>query len=260
MITGGSILVLDVETAGLRDDFVFETAMRLLPLSWQTGILRKRARCDQNKALCNRLLQIYGCLLYSNCSSYDALQFGRGPWGKPFLINELVDKKLAFSMTNGDKYVAMYVACCPKNIGNFEVGIDIASPADLKTPNEVELYRDIFTEEEYGYVASPLGNIHEKFAFYWSLKECYTKYIGNGLNSDLKQIDFGIVDMHLKTFRKCINPDRPVIYHTIWIDHRREVISVCCDDVDLQLCLETPRLVTVSFDEVLKVLGLNAYA
>ncbi|CAL9735531.1 L-aminoadipate-semialdehyde dehydrogenase-phosphopantetheinyl transferase [Monosporozyma servazzii] len=222
------ILILDIGNSGLEDAFKFETAMRLLPLPVQASVLSKKSQGDKIRTLCNRILQLYGCLVLSGVQKRNDLKFKRGKYGKPIMDSQTAH--LAFSMSNGEEHVCMYIK---KNVDNdsakpIDVGIDIASVKDLQKSEELELYKDVFSEAEYTtLLRCPKEDINKLFAQYWSLKESYTKYLGSGLNIDLKQINTGIVNINQsETIRDIDNES--IKFQSFWIPpHKEEIISIC---------------------------------
>lgn len=225
------ILILDVANSGLKDTFKFESAMRLLPLSEQARILGKKSQNDKIKTLCNRILQLYGYLVMSGEQKKNGLQFKRGKFGKPIVDSQMAH--ISFSMSNGEEHVCMYIKKNDINDSDklIEVGIDIASVNDQPKNEELELYKDIFTEAEYATLLKcPKEDINKLFAQYWSLKESYTKYLGCGLNIDLKQIDMGIVNINQPETIRVIN-NTAIKFQSFWIPPRNEeFISICCSN------------------------------
>lgn len=246
------VLILSVMDTGLKDDFKFETAMRLLPLSAQASVLRKKFQEDKIKTLCNRLLQMFGCLLISGLEYKNELKFKRGKFGKPKLDCPAVN--VSFSMSNGEDHVCMYVQKngCANSEVPVELGIDIASVKDLQKIEELELYRDIFTDLEYETLLNhPKDGIHKLFAHYWSLKESYTKYLGTGLNIDLKQVDTGPIKIDQpETVRDIYS--KSIKFQSFWVSpEKEEIISVCQDN---DISNDIPTVYNVSLNEILEYL------
>lgn len=245
------VLLLNVDNSGLEDDFRFESAMRLLPLRVQAAVLRKKFRADQVKTLCNRLLQLFGCLVLTGLENRKELTFTSGKFGKPRLDSS---RHITFSMSNGESYVCMYVS---KDARVDNVGIDIASVKNLQNKEELELYKDIFTEQEYEILFScPTETVKRLFAHYWSLKESYTKYLGTGLNIDLKQVDIGSIYMNQLETMAHIN-GRSVQFQSFWIQPTgEEIISVCHEKLENETSDSSPPPVIyeISFNQLWKFL------
>lgn len=224
-------IVLDISSSILHDEFEFEMAMRVLPIIWRNRVLNKKNDSDRKKALCNRLLQLVGCSIVCN-DPIDSLEFDTIQNGKPILINQNGNNGyVTFSMTNGQNFVAMYLkrSALDTEIAH-DVGIDLASVADLKDPINLELYRDIFSTTEYESLLLTTGmELKRLFAYYWSFKESYTKYTGAGISCNLKIIDAG----KLEDFNETKEIDRVIenkhmIFHSTWLHHvYPEMVTVC---------------------------------
>lgn len=258
------ILTLNLGKAGLQDDYNFENAIRLLPLPEQVNILRKKFRNDQIKHLCNKLLQHFGCLVMLNHYDHEnsgRLMFTKGKFGKPLLQTD--DLNISFSMSNGEEYVCMCIWNHDNNPLDHEVGIDIASINDLQCKEELELYIDIFTKEEYWTLHNcSKDEIQKLFAHYWSLKESYTKYLGTGLNIDLKRVNIGPIKKDQLKMSRYIAGNL-IQFQTFWIQPKgQEVISICYNQNCLPECENKndkgkdciPIIVEISFKELIDYL------
>lgn len=253
-----AVLVLNIANSGLQNDFNFEMAMRLLPLKDQASVLRKKFKSDQIKALCNRLLQLFGCLIMLKdlLDEKPELVFTRGPFGKPLLDTDAmgINHKLAFSMTNGEEHICMYLKRYMES--NNEVGIDIASNEDLHEPEELPLYKDVLTSTEYLTLNnSSQTDMKKLFAHYWSLKESFTKYLGTGLNIDLKKYDFGTIEMDQPSTVTEFD-GQVLLFRSFWVqEDKREVITICeRHHPDGSNNIEVPKVLIVSFKQLLTYL------
>ena len=258
------VLTLNLTKTELQDDYNFEDAIRLLPIHDQANILRKKFRNDQIRHLCNKLLQYFGCLVMVNNyddKSLSQLKFIKGRYGKPMLQSDKTN--ISFSMSNGEENVCMFIWNHDNDSLDHEVGIDIASINDLQNKEELELYIDIFTEEEYLTLLNcPKDEIQKLFAYYWSLKECYTKYLGTGLNFDLKKVDIGPITKDETNISKRINGSL-IQFQTFWVPPKgQELISICYNQVSLpnneniddKVGDYFPTIVEISFEELINYL------
>lgn len=221
-----AILIVSLGSPALDDVFNFEMAMRALPIKWRAKVASKKTTGDIQKALCNRLLQLFGC---STASSVPArsLSFGIVKNGKPVLQNQ---GNIAFSMSNGEQFVTMYIRkVAPGQIAD-EVGIDIASVKDIRDEGELDTLKDIFAHEEMNTLRSFSGDkLKEMFAYYWSFKESYTKFTGTGISCDLTAIDA----KQLGNFNGVETVDRDIEgnhmhFRSQWLQAtHREVVTVC---------------------------------
>lgn len=243
------ILLVELESSNLMDDYQFEQALRLLPLRTQAKIWSKKTIRGRLASLANSLLEIVGCSVASNIP-VDKLRIQFGAYGKPRLENK---QGISFSMSNGQRYVVQYLSRRGNSLS--EVGIDIASKEDYVDGEDIEMLRDIFSSSEYDHLKSISQEVEQKslFAYYWSLKECYTKLTGVGLNCDLSRINFGEIEL-LTTpavLERTIE-NFPVIFYSQWIGpDRNEVVTVCFHPNPnrvLHNCL--PKLYRISLDEL----------
>ncbi|MBS6196106.1 MAG: 4'-phosphopantetheinyl transferase superfamily protein [Clostridiales bacterium] len=102
---------------------------------------------------------------------------GRDVWGKPFLKYH---EDLFFNISHsGD-----YAACA---LGRVQVGIDIQYH---KAVNVEKMGRKILSEEEWGAFKAE-GCLVEGFYSFWTKKESFLKYTGEGIRRDLKGLEYG---------------------------------------------------------------------
>lgn len=222
------ILVVDIDAANFSDDFTFETAMRFLSLVQQVKVRQRKTEKARHIALCNRLLQLFGCSIVA-ATPFDEAEIEYGSHGKPYLKNH---PEVAFSMSNGEQYVVQYLLR-QGGTRNLDVGIDIAAKSDYTGLEDLNVFRDIFSDREYEQLeAFDNGFKGDLFAYYWSLKECYTKFTGLGLNCDLSKIDCGAIDlpsMSAGVQRKI--DEVQMFFHSTWMQPAcDEIVTVCRKD------------------------------
>ncbi|AET38840.1 holo-[acyl-carrier-protein] synthase Ecym_3352 [Eremothecium cymbalariae DBVPG len=219
------LISINVNDGFLQDDFCFEVAMRLLPTTVQNEILKKK-RFMRPTALGSQLLLLYGCSRILGCS-WRELKFSKSKFGKPFLVHH---DNVAFSMSNGGGNVIIYITKGEEVQGG--VGIDIASTTDCINW-EFEYLNDlktVFSQSEVECLRSTSFDVRDElFTYYWSLKEAYIKYIGEGLNADLALVNLGSLKPLMKsehrTFTKFIN-GKSVQFRSHWYDDCH-IISIC---------------------------------
>lgn len=222
------LLVLDVKQANLEDAFTFERAIRFLSLTQQAKIHQLKTSEGRHRAVCNRLLQLFGCSIV-NGVPLGEVQVEKGTYGKPRLKN---CPQISFSMSNGHKYVAQYISR-RKEGKPGELGVDIASSDDYIGEQDLVTFREVFSSAEYDYLQS-LSNatsISRAFATYWSLKECYSKYTGLGLNCDLSKLDYGKITIpESGSGLQKVMDGIPMLFYSIWISPGKEIVTVCRQD------------------------------
>lgn len=252
------ILIVKLNNASLTDDFFFERAMRFLSLQAQVKVLKKKTIESKYATLCNRLLQMFGCAVASG-TSVEGLEFSYAKYGKPRLDNS---QGITFSMSNGKCYVAQYLL---KTKGEpLDIGIDIASKKDYTGLGDLEIFRDIFSTQEYKHLQS--YDDHQKdslFAYYWSLKECYTKYIGTGLNCDLSKIPIGQVDLPAKdiVIRRVIG-DTSLSFYSRWLaPGSSEIVTICYPNIrisdNIEPVIRVPKIYEITLEEILEYFESN---
>lgn len=253
--TGESILVIDLEHTNLIDDFFFERAIRFLPLEEQVKIHQKKTVHGKHVALCNRLLQLFGCSIFGDIS-YKQVEVSYGVYGKPYLKG---CPEISFSMSNGQRYVIQYLSR-QKGKAATEIGADIASRSDYTGDKDLQTFCDIFSSSEYRHIRScDSAKKAELFAYYWSLKECYTKFTGLGLNCDLSSIDFGELEVPNigKSILRAIDGNL-MWFYSRWVSSSRdEILTVCRKEMSAECGVvgrldEEPTMVEVSLLDIIR--------
>ncbi|CAI4039131.1 hypothetical protein SMKI_07G1020 [Saccharomyces mikatae IFO 1815] len=241
------VFVVEVKEDVLADEFTFEALMRALPLDSQARILNKKSFHDRCSSLCSQLLQLFGCSLATGLN-FREVEFETGSFGKPFLAN---DHSLPFSMSTGEQCVAMSLVKCAKTAKYQDIGIDIASVCNYSGREELELFKEVFSEGEFKALLSS-SDPCTVFTYLWSLKESYTKFTGTGLNTDLSLIDFGNTTFFpvkgastYKTFDGV-----SLVFHSQWFNN--EIITTCMPrSMSDNIRTGRPKLYTISLSTLL---------
>ncbi|QLG72467.1 hypothetical protein HG535_0D01750 [Zygotorulaspora mrakii] len=246
------VLLVDYQNSNLDDPYTFEEALRFLPFEVQRKILSKRISTARNASLSNALLQTFGCSVASS-TTMNELCLKYGTFGKPYLDN---DHSIAFSMSNGQQYVVQYLV---KTAGEtVDVGIDIASKQDYINDQDIDVFRAIFSTMEYEQLesCSQYNEKRELFSYLWSLKECYTKLVGCGLNCDLSLIDFGkprILESPAVIHRTINNTS--VTFYSQWLEpEKEEVVTVChyTSSATERFLTMPPKFYKLTLDDLIK--------
>lgn len=132
--------------------------------------------------------------------SIQDLKLGKGPHGKPFVIG---NPDACFNLTNTWKRPAVKssvastsLSCKPVSLDTrqyymagafapFPVGLDCEYPRPLSK----RLSDRVLSDEEKAQLELSL-HPEEMFLRFWTLKECYVKYTGEGLSRELSSISF----------------------------------------------------------------------
>ncbi len=118
--------------------------------------------------------------LLGRCSECppDAIRFGYGPFGKPYLENEAGTNKLEFSLSHSKDWALAAVA------RGRSIGVDVEEVRAM--PDYEELAHSNFSQAE---VTALLGLRQDQqldgFFACWTRKEAYAKALGLGLSLDL---------------------------------------------------------------------------
>lgn len=109
------------------------------------------------------------CVASANGIDIDSILYGEN--GKPYIENY----KLYFNISHSDGFV-----CCA--VSDKEVGIDAEK---IKTPSD-RVLKKVLCENE----RKTIKDTDRDFIRYWTLKEAYLKYTGEGLSEELFSLDF----------------------------------------------------------------------
>ncbi|SSD60346.1 uncharacterized protein SCODWIG_02107 [Saccharomycodes ludwigii] len=159
----------------------------------------------------------------------NSIKFVKGKYGKPLLESSMPIK---FSMTTDKLFSSMFLT---KGLEDTEVGIDVANVINYCGSNCIDLFRDIFTEQEFNYLSTSPNATTELqkarlFTKYWSFKESYSKYTGEGLNCAFQKVNFGELtiedDTTIKTYDLHDDIGLVLNFYSKWIDSNR-VLTVC---------------------------------
>lgn len=100
------------------------------------------------------------------------LRYKYNEWGKP----ELAEEGVYFNLSHSGDYVVLAVS-------DFPIGIDI----EYKSKNYMSLAKRCFCKEEYEDIVAveEEWERRRRFLEYWTMKEAYIKYVGEGLRIPL---------------------------------------------------------------------------
>ena len=130
---------------------------------------------DKQRSLLSEL--VLGYALKEKGIQYKEIKYGYEPIGKPYLIDH---ENIHFSISHSDDYVIVA-------IGDEQVGCDIEKIRKY----DLKIAQRFFTENEYHRLLS-MNDEEErrkKFFKYWTLKESFIKYTGEGLHRSLTSFD-----------------------------------------------------------------------
>lgn len=150
--------------------------LRYFSFKRQQNIQKYRRREDQNRTVWAELLARY---LLCNIipAKWSEIFIERDKNGKPYV------KALEYEWKISLSHSGAWVLC---SIGRCDNGVDV----EIETADFEEISRYYFSPEEFSTLqAMPLSCRKKAFLCYWTIKESYLKYTGEGLSKDLSEID-----------------------------------------------------------------------
>lgn len=156
------------------------------------------ARCERLPATQLDQALITRALLRSELAqvtglSADALAFGHGPAGKPYLQQ---NPALPFNLSHTTRWVALAYVAGPPAANGFAVGLDIEHAGRVHLSID-RLARRFFTPQEQAVLQTLHGAARQLLFFrLWTLKEAWVKAHGLALAPELSRLDFAPVDGH----------------------------------------------------------------
>ncbi|ORY89471.1 4'-phosphopantetheinyl transferase superfamily [Leucosporidium creatinivorum] len=125
---------------------------------------------------------------------WSSLAFGRSSKGRPFAIHPELPSNFDYNVSHDSNWIVL--ASLPPSSAATRVGVDVMRvriPWEGETVNQfVEGLKDQLTSAEQRWLASSTTSaikLRRIFAL-WTLKESYTKAVGEGLSLDLKRLEF----------------------------------------------------------------------
>jgi len=145
-----------------------DSALRAIP-SWR----RDRTlsfRFDRDRYTCAKAYLLLRRLLSTHFGITGDLEFGYGPYGKPFLKSY---PDIHFNISHCPKAVFCAVSDSP-------IGVDVE-----EIQYDENVAREVFSESELESIRSA-ESPEIRFTELWTMKEAYLKLQGTGLSDDLK--------------------------------------------------------------------------
>jgi 4'-phosphopantetheinyl transferase len=181
----------------LKDDYNFETSLRLVnDLSQQLKIQSiKNFELKCKKLILNLFTKLVlnyveSVLMKRDYDPWKNLNFTYNEYGKPQLV--INGKPLQFNSSSSNCILSLVISR-----QEFPVGIDLShSKQKISSINFLQEFKPIFNDYEYRYLSS-IASASEKYLYFnliWTLKEAFTKLLGCGLNIELSQFFFKIID------------------------------------------------------------------
>lgn len=179
----------------LEDDFNFEMALRIVPVSEHLKI----RNIPNHKFRCKKLISSLFTRLLLNFTESQVLGRDVSPWrsvdlkynhyGKPYFRDNELNKAVSFSLSTSNNVIALAL-----EIGlSSPIGIDLShSEQNISPTTWLSDFKDIFHDSEVEQLIEipTTENRYVAFNQIWTLKEAFTKFIGSGLNVDLSKFAF----------------------------------------------------------------------
>lgn len=158
------------------------------------------------------------------------LELGKNAYGKPYLVNH---NGIYFNLSHsGD-----WVIC---GVGDQDLGIDVEHIEEI----EMSIAEDFFARKEIEYLNTiPVEIRLGAFYSVWTMKESYTKYVGEGMSIPLDS--FAIIPEKERIALYIEDAPEPRIRflaRELDNDHK---MALCYHDEGKDLCLEEIRFVTL---------------
>lgn len=168
-----------------------ETLYRRL---YEQASQERKARSDRYRRREDALRCVAAEALLRYVLGTDNYRIERTPGGKPFLPDR---PDFHFNLSHSGNWAAIAW-------GPSEVGLDVEQ---IRHDARIEsIARRYFCEEEQQYIFAEEADRHQRFFEVWTGKESYVKYLGTGLNIDLKSFNVLSPEPGLRIHRRML-PD-----------------------------------------------------
>jgi 4'-phosphopantetheinyl transferase len=170
------IYLFDDDLHSLNSDFE-----KKLPLERLEKAKKYRREIDKNLCIISYMLFYYG--INKEYGIKEKLKWQIGKNYKPFLQNY---QNIFFNISHCN-------CGCLCAIDNSEIGIDIQ---DYKSISLKNIIFRVCSDDEIKRIKYA-KNSQREFCLFWTLKESYVKYTGNGISDNLKDYNFSDVNFNI---------------------------------------------------------------
>lgn len=148
---------------------------------------RFHRKVDRNTYLLSRVSLRKHILRYLGSPKQLDLKFKTNRYGKPYLDDEFIEKKLYFNISHSGGYVV----CAFSRFNNLGIDVEcVKSEIDIDN-----LASNYFAKEEVNrLIKIPTCQRLDRFYQYWTMKEAFIKAIGMGLSMPLDHFYIDILD------------------------------------------------------------------
>ncbi|MEE6450281.1 4'-phosphopantetheinyl transferase superfamily protein [Gottfriedia acidiceleris] len=155
------------------DEVLFSQIVKSLTYERQRKVNNFRKREDAIRCIFADLLAKYAIQQFHGCT-LDQITIEIGDHGKPIAS---YPNNVHFNVS----HAGIWVVCI---VDEQPVGIDVEQIQVV----DLEIARDFFMKEEYDFIidSTDIEGQYRRFFQIWTMKECYVKAIGEGLNKSLQ--------------------------------------------------------------------------
>ena len=154
-----------------------EPINRVLPmfeLDRQKEIVNYRFPADRNRTAYGELLAKWLIGQKTN-RKLPSIRFARGAFGKPYCLGS----RYLFNLSHSGQWIVC-------SIGTVVSGVDVETQQEI----DLAIAREYFLPKEYAWLCSLPENARNLAMLeFWTLKESYLKYTGQGLLGELEKVD-----------------------------------------------------------------------
>lgn len=212
----------------------FEFLFNLLDKDQKQKVHKSKRMENKFQLLLSNLLNKY-VLMNQYGLSISNINIMKELYGKPYILNKYVN----FNISHAAKIVIAAYSQYE------EIGIDIEQINSI----EFDAFRNVFLDYEFNEILKQ-ENIEsqlKQFYKFWTLKECYLKYLGIGLYRDLTSFGFyktglGYIKLEDKIYKDNSNKLKFISYE---IDDY--ISSICCAKDE-----KVSRPIKIGVDEIIK--------
>lgn len=183
----------------LSDEFNFEVCLRKLDLADQRIV-----RNNKHSPIKALVLRLFARVVLNSCihalndrncpfQPWAAIEYSYNKFGKPAVVSN-TGTNFQFNSSSSNDLAAIIVQFGAQ----LPIGIDLSheSQDSISPDNFMNQFDGIYLDSEKVFLNSIAANHSRYVAFnhLWTLKEAFTKYLGTGLNIDLKSFSFEITE------------------------------------------------------------------
>ena len=211
---------------------------------------QQKVAARQNTALAKKQLLSSAFLSYTLAKKTkipaNQLQFSYGQYGKPYLVQSVLPEErmqnVEFNLSHSGKYAVVAISDQP-------VGIDV----ERLKKNRLSIAKRFFVKEEYEDILSmqTVEEQNRRFLQYWTMKEAYVKYCGQGLSIPLNRF---WIKRKTKQLSNIENGD--IWFSTVTMPDKDYLVSVCSKQKEEIALFSLDIMKMVTIEEIIESFSL----